>query len=285
MPLTLNCVCPDADIAVCELTALTWVLTLDESFVGSPIITASHTLVLWANKDDPAAPAIVLIDPTFGIYEYDLPIADWAPLFDKWMVELSTTSSLYQVPDPAFSAYDQMWAGYYIRQDFICTNPANPDATTNQSEKSYSSEPQDSTRCEPLTGDLRVICYAGQGVGSLFYKSTSLSTCGGCTITDKTFSPPAVAVPKVDISSGNWCLCASGGSGNYSYEQVKGQLPCGMSVDQNSGCIVGIANGKCAGTKEFEFSVVDLNTHETANVICGALGLTCGSGGFGNQAY
>ncbi len=284
MSLTLDCVCPGADIGVCEISALTFIVDVTQSFVGTPTISASHTLTLFADKSDPSAASITIFDPTAGEYVFDLPLADWESKWGTYEVDLSTASSGFQVPIPAFSAYDQIWCTYYIKQDFVCTNPSTMTAT-HPTQKAYTKDPQDNTRCEPLTGDVRTICYAGQGVGSLFYKSTSLSTCGGCDISDKDFEPAVDAAAKVDISSGSWCICASGGSGRYVYGIGQGQLPGGMSLDANSGCITGIPNGKSAGTKLFTFTALDLSTQETAQVVCGILGMSCSGSISGNQAY
>ncbi len=285
LPLTLDCFCPDADIGVCDLAALTFVVNITQSLIGTPEISAGHTLTLYANKDDPMAPTVVMTDPADGEYEFDLTLADWAALWEHYSVELETDSGLSQIPSPAYSAYDQFWATYYIRQDYVCFNPSSSETTT-PSQKAYTKDPHDNTICEPTTGDIKTVCYAGQGVGSLFYKSTPLGPCNGCTITDKDFEPAVVAIQRIDISSGSWCLCASGGSGSYKYQQGAGILPCGMSLDFSSGCITGKPDGKCTGSPIMYFSAVDLVTHESAQVACGVLGLSCGgASGFGNQAY
>jgi hypothetical protein len=285
LSLTLDCVCPGADIGVCELTALTFVVSISETLFGSPTIEADHTLVLYANPDDPSAPTITISEATSAELSFDLPLADWADLWTHYVVELTTVSSALQVPVPAFSAYDKIWATYYIRQDYLCTNGATS-ANTHPVANAYTKDPQDFTQCETSPGDLRCVCYAGQGVGSLFYKSSPLGLCNGCVISDQQFEPVVDAAAKVDINSGNWCLCATGGSGNYSYGLGEGQLPCGLSLDPTSGCITGVANGKCAGTPLFKFNVLDLSSQETATVTCGALGNSCSSGtSLGNQAY
>lgn len=285
MPLTLACVCPDSDIAVCSLQSLTFVLKITETFTGIPSIAALHTLSLYAAKLDPAAPVITLpITP--GDYTYDLPLPAWSDNWDNISVELTMNSSLTQIPSPAFSAYDKFWAEYYITQDYLCTNPATLE-TTDPSERAYTSNPDDKTKCEPTPGDLRAICYAGKGVGSIFYKSTPFASCNGCGIGDAGFTPAVDSNTRVDISSGNWCLCASGGSGTYRYDLIIGQLPSGMSLDPFTGCITGDADGKAAGSKELSFQATDLINHDSALVTCGVLGQACPHGPdiFGNQAY
>ena len=96
-------------------------------------------------------------------------------------MELITDASLTQVPSPPYSAYDRFWAGYYIEQHYTCTNSASL-AVSSASQKSYTRAAANDARCEPSPTDIHAICYSGSGVGSLFYKSTPLATCNGCTI-------------------------------------------------------------------------------------------------------
>jgi hypothetical protein len=286
LPLTLDCVCPTADIGVCELLTLTLVVDINETFKGTPAIGASHNLTFYADKLDPMAPTVIMLSPASGEHTFDLPIADWASHWDTYSVELVTDASLSQIPSPPYSAYDKFWAAYYIRQDYLCTN-GSTSAETHPTARATTKAPANDSRCE-ISTDIRAICYSGQGVGSLFYHSTPLGTCNGCTISDSQFEPVVDAVTKVDITSGAWCLCVSGGSGSGPYSfSISGKLPCGMSLDPSSGCISGTPDGQCAGTDQYIFSVVDLVTHEFASVTCAALGISCGTATptIGNQAY
>jgi hypothetical protein len=57
--------------------------------------------------------------------------------------------------------------------------------------------------------------------------------------------------------SGEICLCATGGSGEYVYSIVSGTLPCGITLNPTTGCLEGTANGDCPGTTAVTFRVTD----------------------------
>ncbi len=256
MPLLVECSCSD-NVANCGLSTLTLELTVTEQFSGTPEIGASHTLTIFANQSDPGAPSIVL-GVTPGDYSIDLPLEDWAPLWNTITVQLETESSLSQQPSPAFSKYDLFRGTYRIVQHFACLNVATT-VDSGWDIYSYSMRPNPPTSCEPGADDLRVLCYAGRGVNSIFYKSTPLADCFGCTTSDGYFQPGINSTANVDpTNSAQICICATGGSGNYQYSIVSGNLPGGVTLDASTGCFEGSPDKSLAGSPTITFRVTDL---------------------------
>ncbi len=234
-----------------------WVVDITRFQVGSPAISSVYSLTLFADPDDPDAPVIFLFNPVGGSYMFDLSIADWADRWNFFKVELRSEETASQVPAPPFSAYESFSAKYRIDQVFECVN-ASTAAVTSGVVSSYTTEPDEPTSCEPTPGDLRNVCYAGQGVSSLIYKSTPLGACNGCTITDSNFQPALDNVQQVEASeSAEICLCATGGTGDYSYSILDGSLACGRSLDEQTGCITGDPDDTCPGSPTITFGVFD----------------------------
>lgn len=256
MPLLVECSC-SADTSNCRISTLTLVIDITEKFSGITPIGATHTLTIWGDQSSPTAPTITL-DVTPGSYSIDLPLIDWGPLWNTILVQLETGSSELQVPVPAFSAYDLFKTSYRIDQHYACTN-VETSADNGWDIAAYSTKAQDSTICEPVPGDIRTLCWAGRGVNSVFYKSAPLSSCEGCTITDTNFQPGINSTAQVDPGhSSEICLCATGGSGNYTYSIVEGNLPCGQKLNPDTGCIEGSPDKSCAGSPTITFRVTDL---------------------------
>ncbi len=256
MPVVVECSC-SSNTANCHLSTLTLELDIAEVLSGTTAIGANHDLTIIADAGNPSAPTITL-DVSTGHHLIDLPIDDWGPLWNTITVKLETESSLTQIPSPSYSAYDLFRASYRIVQEYTCRNVDTME-DTGWNIVSYSISPGPSTKCEPSDGDLRVLCYAGKSVNSVFYKSSTLATCQGCTITDTSFQPGINSTATVDTkNSGPICICATGGSGNYQYSIVDGKLPCGMTLNTDTGCIEGAPDKTCAGSNTITFRVTDL---------------------------
>jgi hypothetical protein len=242
--------------------------------VGITPVGSLHTLRLWANKADPAAPYIVL-DVDTGSYEYELhPLEIWAPLWATYSVELSSDASLLQVPAPPYSSYEMFRAGYQIDQEYGCLNIITGEGTS-WIISSYTKRPDEPTKCETAPGDLRSLCYAGKGVNSLFYKSTPLGSCNGCSISDYDFQPPIDTTSAVDVSkSGGICICATGGTGDYQYSIASGTLPSGQSLNKDTGCVEGSPDLEFPGTPEITWMVTDSGSNHAAGELVTIAG-TC----------
>ncbi len=254
LPLLVECSC-SSDVANCGISTLTLELTIEEIFSGTPTISATHTLTILANPSDPGAPSMTL-DVTPGDYSIDLPLLDWGPLWNTITVQLTTESSSNQVPSPPFSAYDQFRATYSIVQHYACLN-VDTTVDSGWNVNAYTLRADAATECNP--GEVRVLCYAGHGVNSIFYKSTPLGACQGCTIADHNFQPGIQSTANVDpANSATICICATGGSGNYQYSIIDGNLPGGVTLNASTGCFEGAPDKSRAGSPTITFRVTDL---------------------------
>ncbi len=197
------------------------------------------------------------LDVTPGDYIIDLPLDDWGPLWNTITVQLDTESSLTQRPDPPYSAYDQFRATYKITQHYACLN-IETDIDSGWDVYSYTLSAAPATDCT-VAGEIRVLCYAGHGVNSIFYRSSPLADCFGCTATDQNFQPGINSTAKVDpTNSAQICICATGGSGNYQYSIIDGNLPGGVTLNASTGCFEGAPDKSRAGSPTITFRVTDL---------------------------
>ncbi len=212
-------------------------------------------MTIYANQADPTA-ATILVSVTPGSYDIDLPLADWAKNWATISVELVTVSGLNQNGSPPFSSYDLFRTQYRIDQTFTCTNKETSE-TSGWVITSYTASPDPNTKCE-ISAEVRVLCFAGRGVSSVFYRSSTLATCQGCTINDRNFQPVIDGTANVDPAvSSQICICATGGSGDYKYSIVSGSLPSGQTLNPDTGCIEGNADGHTPGTPSITFRVTD----------------------------
>ncbi len=270
MALTLECICsPDA--AVCVLSQLVWVVDAFISRQGT--IGALNILTLNC-----AGGTFSTIANPEGHYEIDLPVEATVENWSSLGVSLSMDASLMQVPYPRFSQYYATSVNYSIRQYYRCHNLITG-AISKLNIISHTANPGASDLCEG--GNRGVVT---GGIGSIIYLSTPLGDClsGALSTRDTEFQPPPQIDNTVSIGdSSQICLCATGGSGNYSYSIVSGELPCGITLNQSTGCLVGEANGDCPGTTSIVFRVTDSGSggqSSTGGVTIGGTCRTFGSG-------
>ena len=270
MALMLECIC-SPNSSLCNLTQVTWMCEVISEHFGS--ISATHILSL----ESAVGSLAIIIDPTTGIYSNDIPvhlaIANWSSLANS----LYMNASLFQVPFPLYSQYEELRAKCALRLHYQCVNLVTGESTV----KLVVANPNtigDEVQCK--TGeDVR-----GKVVGglySIFYKSTPLGSClsGGIAVQDTEFLP----LPEdqtIDIGdSSQICLCATGGSGSYEYSIVEGSLPCGMNLNTETGCLEGEPDGTCDGTHAVTFRVTDIgagDASETGGTVGGVtIGGTC----------
>ncbi len=255
MPLLVECSC-SSDVSNCKISTLTLELNITESFAGTPGVDAIHVLTILGSPSDPDAPVYIL-DVSPGDYSIDLPLEDWGPLWNTITVELETGQSLFQVPSPPFSSYDLFRASYYIKQHYACLNVATG-IDSGWDVDSYTTVPNRQTVCEPSSGDIRVLCFAGRGVNSVLYKSTPLADCQGCSTADQSFKPGINSTSQINpVHSAQICLCATGGSGNYTYSIVTGNLPSGVTLNADTGCIEGSPDKGKSASPTITFRATD----------------------------
>ncbi len=271
MSLTLECVCsPDASI--CTLTQL--VYKVNAHVFGRGTIGALNILTLHAGSS-----YSTLVNPS-GLYAIDLPIASVLANWGSLAVTLSVDASLYQVPSPPYSEYYGFDATYSIVHHYRCTNLITGASTTSEVE-AHTVDLGPTVKCQTGENDIRGL--VSGGIGSIFYKSTPLGDCfsGGISTTDFTFQPaPAEGMINIGDSS-QICLCATGGSGSYTYSIVSGELPCGITLNQATGCLDGEATGDCPGTTNITFRVTDSGGGGQSSTGGVTIGGTCRAFGSG----
>ncbi len=242
MALMLECLCsPDASI--CTLTRLTFNLEIKRVQLGT--IGAIYYVFLGGE--------VLMVDPPDGQYAFDLPLDTD---LSTESVALQMDASLFQVPDPLYSQYQTFRATYGIRQDYECQNLVSGSISRTQL---ISNTEVKGPEVQCKTGeDIRGLVVGG--LSAIFYKSTPLGAClsGNIHTGDTTFLP-LTQPSMINIGdSAQICLCATGGSGNYTYSIVSGTLPCGIVLNTETGCLDGDATGDCDGTTSVTFRVTDL---------------------------
>ncbi len=116
-----------------------------------------------------------------------------------------------------------------------------------------------------------------------FYYSSPLGACfsGGISSKDFDFEPnPNGNTINID-DSGQICLCTTGGSGNYTYSIIDGSLPCGVTLNQQTGCLEGESDGTCPGTTNVTFRVTDAGAGGETSTGGVTIGGTCRTFGTG----
>ncbi len=255
MALILECVCsPDASL--CNLTRLVWVVDITNLQFGS--ISATQNLSLQSSAGALASMA----SPSTGIYFIELPLSLTVSVWGSLANTLFMDASTRQIPSPLYSEYQQFVAACVIHQYYQCVNLVTGQVTTRKV-VAYTKIPGEDAICktgEVIRGEVHA------GLSSIFYVSTPLGDClsGGIGTADTAFYP----IPEeqtIDVGdSSQICLCATGGSGAYSYSIVDGELPCGMALNEDTGCLEGEPNGTCPGTTSVTFRVTDTGTGGSA---------------------
>ncbi len=249
MALTLECICsPDASI--CTLTQALWRF---DSFVTQVGSIGAFTSLTLHDVDG----LFQTVTEPHGRFVFDLNLNRFVTNFGSLAVTFFMDQSLFQKPDPPYSQY-QEWLivnGSAFEMKYQCTNLVTG-AVTHYSVKTGAINSTGYAECK--TGEI-IRGYVNGATGGTFYYSSPLGDCfsGGISGTDDTFFPaPTENYVSIGDSS-QICLCATGGSGSYSYSIVSGELPCGITLDQVTGCLEGEADGTCPGTTSVTFRVTD----------------------------
>lgn len=261
-PLTLQCVCEgDLTAQTCQLDGLIFRVSCyyegDYSIAGNVLLTytyAGGTLTGEAGTDAAEFTAGVPLD------------VDWASL----TLEISGTSSSSQ--PPAADKYALFVAVYSILETYICIDPVTGGVTRRE----VVSQPQQTT-CDGCPGDSifpnRVVATANTVT---LYTSSPTGVCAAsmvgvgakCVRTAWDYPPDAMTI---NFQGNNFCLCPDGGDPPYHFYIVDGNLPCGQTLNPDTGCTEGTADGSCEGTSTVTFGVID-QAGDTATVKCNLLG-------------
>ncbi len=253
MALSLTCNCsPGASL--CNLTQLVWRVNVERRSTG---VGAVWTVTLLGT-----GVSEILIDPGNGAdFSVDLtPLATYVAGWGSLAVELFVDQSTTQVPDPARSEYETFRVEYSIEQHYQCIN-LTTGQVTNRVVRAQTVLPGDEAECNPGGTDLRGVVFGGKGgiLEGVFYKSSPLGACfSGGISTQNSFFRPLLTPTVIDVdNSGNICLCATGGTGDYIYSIFSGNLPCGQHLNSITGCIEGEPDGSCPASDEVVFRVTD----------------------------
>ncbi len=243
MALILECTC-SANVSLCNLIQLIWNVDVVVNQAGS--ITATGRI--WLSGDNGAEENIFIESPgDAGIYSFDLtPLADWL----NPTAHITINASTFQISGGSY----EINAGDGILQRYQCVNVISG-ATVITEVPSSATVNDGEHKCETGPHDTRSVC---QDISGTLFKSTPLGACNGCGSSHGQYYPPPTINVTVDVdNSGELCLCATGGSGDYSYSIISGQLPCGQTLNVSTGCIEGSPDGSCDGTSSITFRVTD----------------------------
>ncbi len=249
MALTLECSC-DADVSLCNLTQLIW--RVQVTITQSGLIGASGEITLTGAH---GSAATIFLNNPGGVYDFafDLtPLADWLNPIGHFGMD----SSLFQVNqgDYTISGADS------IDQIYQCIN-----VVTGSAQKTivtaHATASNGVQKCETGTNDTRSVCSALTGT---LFKSTPGGVCNGCSSIQFDYKPTPFLDVKVDVNnSGSICLCATGGTGDYTFSIVAGNLACGQNLNVSTGCIEGDPDGSCDASSSITFRVQDSGGADT----------------------
>jgi hypothetical protein len=193
-----------------------------------------------------------------GHFEWELAVGTWGPIWDSIYAYQYMDASLRQVPDPPGSQYEQSSVQLHIFQTYRCTNLV--DGSTEDVVIDSMPGAGGESRCEYANETRGKVIGVTGGFVTYFYKSTPLGQClsGAVTLNSGGFTPSADMTEKIkyDGITGN-CLCATGGTGDYEFSIDAGNLPSGITLDPDTGCFEGEADGAIPGTFEITYRVVD----------------------------
>lgn len=280
MPLTLECYCDD-NVVVCQLAALYFEFYADYEEFGPN--GASSAIELTHNPTGTSEDSLVFAtDPSNGPHSVSIPLGiaglvEWTSL----KVHVTFASSLFQPPS---SAPARLVLTFWIRLLYDCIDLATGMVVKQKSIHAAPGvdigfSPDGSCTCFDVIERVRIVPNGIEwvdadgernregGVVGLLWTSSPLGSCYGCTVS---FGPGFIPRPKdqiidIDGSGGPICVCASDGTAPYHFFVRSGQLPPGLTLNGDTGCLEGDATGPA--TEDVEFGVIDADGSE-ASVTC-----------------
>lgn len=258
-PITLECLCEGGALAPCTITDLDFVVEDFENTLFGFAFDVTGGL---------GGTFTVLGGGITGLS----PIADWLVAMEGLGITLnfgrSTSSDTLETGS----------ASFFIRATYLCID-SNGHPSTEYVDSQYRGGGD--AEC-PDNGRGFV---AGSSVFASWWHSRPLSDCTGISIpTSGGFTAPDAGAIKSGQSSGDWCLCPSGGTGFLDddgnelapilhFTIVSGVLPSGQRLDPETGCILGTPDGVDPGTDTITFRVLDGRSEEGAyaDVTCGVI--------------
>lgn len=256
-PITLECLCEGGAVTPCTISALDFIT---EDF--------ENTLFGFGfDVTGGLAPFTVLGNGVTALS----PIADGLVAMESMGITLNFGRSV------SSDALETGYALFYVRATYLCIDPNGHPST--EYVISYYRGGGDG-EC-PDNGRGAV---AGSSVFASWWHSRPLDCTSVSVPTSGGFTAPDANPLKRGHGSGDWCLCASGGTGFidgegnefapiYHFSIVSGVLASGQRLDPETGCIVGTADGVDPGTDSITFRVLDGRSEggAYADVTCGVI--------------
>jgi hypothetical protein len=276
--LTLACVCPgDVNAAICTPTGL-W-LNINTIYVADVFLGGMTGATEFSQIQ--CSLGAIGIPGGGGTYHIALPLS-WLAVWPTIAIHLGFDASLFQSPIQ-YPGATFSWT-FNLETDLICVNPITGDSET---QKIFSLNTEMGTN-ECITGTT-IRSFITIGVGSAFgslFLSTPLGDCNGTSLTEGLFEPDPNSNTTLDTggTSGDFCLCATGGTAPYRYFLSSGQLPCGETLNGDTGCIEGSPDGTCQGTSSVTFGVID-SAGNQASVTCNLIQHCTSPAAIGNSFY
>jgi len=258
VPLTLECTC-SGQVTICDLTEL---ILFGEIKIDLVADTHGTTVEALINLELFAAGGSVSQAVCFscgaGTFEISLSPSIWVPNWDTMFTRFSMDASTNQIGDPLYSAYAEYGIGIGIEQRYTCVDVMTGEVTHRTVLAQHDGGQY--TECRTGGDVLRGFIYSNSGgFSGMFFRSSPLGACfsGGISL-DALNWHPVPEQTKIEVDSEqSFCLCATGGTGDYTYEIIEGNLPCGQTLNTKTGCTEGLPDGTCAGSTNIKFRVTD----------------------------
>lgn len=263
MPLTLDCVCPDAG-ALCVLTELNWIVEWEHT--GDLVLSGSVDLT-WTNHDGSDGAATTAGGTGSSSSTQSLPTdLHW----DSLQVKITGGFHGSQSADP--TKYGLFNAKWYIEQVYTCSDPEGGDDIT-WSKRSYPTE-HDDAECLNGSGLREGAVFASGGAGYvlLYFNGPDPPCASGSDNVSIGHFWPSPENETVNGDTSGICLCPDGGNEPYLFAIAEGQLPGGQTLDPHTGCISGEPDASSPGSDTLVFTVMDSSRPpDMASVTCNFL--------------
>lgn len=251
-PLTLECYCPEdlgTTVSGCTIYDIVW--HSSGSVINHPYGLHYRIELL---SDMPDMPPTLLYSGETASMDVSLG-AGFADYWETAVVHLSLTESLIQLLDPA--SYAQFGAQWSLEVIYRCSDGAGGFFTRSVG---ACNQGTDQVKCYDDGSLWQALAIGPCGGGGTLFRSASLGTCASLDLYSGDFQPPP-GTGTIDVKhSGMVCLCASGGTPQYTFFIKSGRLPAGQALNPQTGCIEGEATGP--GSDTVVFGVVDRDGNE-----------------------
>lgn len=258
IPMSLSCFCPQGIPVSCDIIRLHITVAAG----------TDTTLNTWSLSSPGLAP--ISVNDT-EVYDSDIPI-EWANASVSVFYHLDRSLLLTGLQKGsanvvAFAEYACGDGSHFTMEAFITAS------------NSCVCSDEDGIR-----GFANIIFGSASGV---IYKSSPLGgsgSCNGCAIeATGVFIVPTN--PLVDAKDTLWCICATGGTvahfdegdvyGPKKYYIVEGHLAAGQTLNEDTGCVSGVADERFPASLQITFGAMDVVSGERVTTTCGSIVTGC----------